>query len=178
MIFSFILAAGSSLFDGLGINLWAFLSQLVSFGIVLLILWKFGFPVIQRTLEQRQKIIQEGVENAERAKRDLLEATAKAEEILRQASIEGQERIERATKMADQEAQRIHEEAQVRAAQIEQQQIERIRQETARARAELSRLVVNLSIGAAGKVISRSVDTKDNRRMVEDFVAASEAKVQ
>lgn len=178
MVFSFILAeAGSGdLFGGLGINLYAFIAQLVSFGIVFWVLAKFGFPIIQKTLEQRRQIIQEGVENAERAKRDLVEATAKAEEILRQASVEGQERIERATKMADQEAQRILEEAQVRAAQVEQQQIERIRQEAARARAELSRLVVNLSIGAAGKVISKSVDTKDNRRMVEDFVAASEVQ--
>ena len=31
---------------------------------------------------------------------------------------------------------------------------------------------------AAGQVISRSVDTNDNRRLVEEFVNASEAKVQ
>jgi F-type H+-transporting ATPase subunit b len=118
------------------------------------------------------------VENAERAKRDLIEATANAEEILRKASIEGQARIEQATKMAEKEAQRIQEEAQARSAQFEQQQVARIQQEAARARAELSRLVVNLSINAAGKVISKSVDTKDNRRMVEEFVATSEAKGQ
>ena len=54
----------------------------------------------------------------------------------------------------------------------------RIQQEAARARAELSRLVVNLSINAAGKVISKSVDNKDNRRLVEEFVNTSQAKEQ
>jgi len=160
------------------VNLLAFISQLVSFGIVVFLLGKLGFPVIQRILEKRRSIIQEGVENAERAKRDLIEATANAEEILRKASIEGQARIEQATKMAEKEAQRIQEEAQARSAQFEQQQVARIQQEAARARAELSRLVVNLSINAASKVISKSVDTKDNRRMVEEFVATSEAKGQ
>ena len=43
---------------------------------------------------------------------------------------------------------------------------------------QLSRLVVNLSISAAGKVISKSVDTTDNRRLVEEFVHASETKEQ
>ena len=179
MVFSFILAeGGGGLLGGLGINLWAFISQIVSFGIVLFILWRFGFPIIQRTLEQRRTIIQEGVENAERARRELAEATQRAEQILREASIEGQRRIEQATQAAEKEAQRIQEEAQARSAQFEQQQIARIQQEAARARAELSRLVVNLSIQAAGKVMSKSEDTKDNRRLVEEFVNASEAEEQ
>ncbi|HLI68256.1 MAG TPA: F0F1 ATP synthase subunit B [Ktedonobacteraceae bacterium] len=180
MSFSFVLASaaaggGGDIFSGLGVNLWAFVSQAVSFGIVFLILAKFAFPVVQRTLEQRRAIIQEGVENAERARKELAEATARAEQILREASIQGQERIAQASRMAEKEAQRIQEEAQARAAQFEQQQIARIQQEAARARAELSRLVVNLSINAASKVISKSVDTKENRRLVEEFVAASDS---
>lgn len=177
MVFSFVFAeAGSGLLGGLGINLWAFLSQIVSFLIVFAILARFGFPVIQRTLEQRRTMIQAGIENAERAKRELAEATERAEQIVREASLEGQRRIEQATQAAEKEARRIQEEAQARSAQFEQQQVARIQQEAARARAELSRLVVQLAISAAGKVISKSVDTTDNRRMVEEFVSASQAK--
>jgi F-type H+-transporting ATPase subunit b len=84
--------------------------------------------------------------------------------------------IERAEIAAQREADRIQEEALARTAQFEQQQIERIRQEAARARAEISRLVVNLSIGAAGKVIGKSVDNNDNRRLVEEFVSATQIK--
>ncbi|HXR65026.1 MAG TPA: F0F1 ATP synthase subunit B [Ktedonobacteraceae bacterium] len=180
MVFSFVLAAGSSsgLLDGLGINWPGFISQVVSFGIVLLILAKFGFPIIQRTLEKRTAIIQEGVENAERAKRELAEATANAERIIREARQQQQEIIASAQQLAEKETARIIEEANVRASQLEQQQVARIQQEATRARAELSRMVVNLSINAAGKVISRSVDTKDNRRMVEEFVSASGTKEQ
>lgn len=162
--------------SGLGINAWAFISQLVSFGIVFLILWKWGFPVILKTLEKRQEVIREGVENAERARHELAEATARAEQVLAEARKHGQETIAQATKAAEREANRIQEEAYTRAAQIEQQQIERIRQEAARARAEISRLVVNLSIDAAGKVIEKSVDSNDNRRLVEEFVSASQTR--
>ena len=161
-----------------GINLWAFLSQLVSFAIVFLILWRWGFPVIIRMLEKRQAVIREGVENAEKARRDLTEATARAEQVMQEARLQSQETIAQATKLAEREANRIQEEAHARATQIEQQQIARIQQEAARARAELSRLDVNLSIAAAAKVISKSVDTTDNRRLVEEFVNASETKEQ
>lgn len=162
--------------SGLGINAIAFLSQLISFGIVFIILWRWGFPVILRTLERRQAVIREGVESAEQAKRDLAEATARAEQLIVEARRQGQEVIERAEIAAQREADRIQEEALARTAQFEQQQIERIRQEAARARAEISRLVVNLSIGAAGKVIGKSVDNNDNRRLVEEFVSATQIK--
>ncbi len=171
----FILADVGS---GLGINTLAFISQLVSFGIVFYILWRWGFPVIIRMLDKRQEVIREGIENAERARHDLAEATARAEQVLAESRKQAQETIAQAAKAAEREADRIEEEARARAAQIEQQQIERIRQEAARARAELSRLVVNLSISAASKIISKSVDSNDNRRLVEEFVSDNQAKDQ
>ena len=168
----------ADLSGGLGINAFAFLSQLISFGIVFVLLWKWGFPILLRTLVKRQAVIREGVENAEKARRDLAEATTHAEQVMQEARVQAQETIALATKAAEREANRIQEEAYARAAQIEQQQVARIQQEAARARAELSRLVVNLSISAAGKVISKSVDSSDNRRLVEEFVHASETREQ
>lgn len=168
----------ADLLGGFGINLGAFLSQLVSFTIVFLILWRFGFPAIQRTLDKRQTVIREGVENAEQAKRDLQEANTRSEQILLEARRQAQETIAQATKAAERESARILEEAQARLHQMEQQQIARIKQEAAQAREQLSRLVVNLSISAASKVISKSVDTKDNRRLVEEFVSSSQAGEQ
>jgi len=170
-----ILAAGGDLLTGLGINTFAFISQLVSFAIVFFILWRWGYPAIMKTLDRRQQVIREGVENAERVKRDLEDATARAEQVLNDARRQAQETIAQASKAAEREAQRIEEDARARAEQISQQQVARIQQEAARAREELSRLVVNLSISAAGKVISKSVDNNDNRRLVEEFVSASSA---
>jgi len=166
----------ADLFGGLGINTWNFLSQLISFAIIFLILWRWGFPAMLRMLERRQAVIREGVESAEQAKRDLAEATARAEQVVAEARRQGQEVIAQATRAAEREADRIQAEAEARASQFEQQQIERIRQEAARARAEISRMVVTLSINAASKVIGKSVDSNDNRRLVEEFVSASQIK--
>lgn len=172
---AFILA---DLLGGFGINTWAFLSQLFSFGVIFFVLWKWGFPVIIKTLNQRQAVIQEGIENAERAKRDLAEATARAEQVLLEARRQSQETIANAAKAAEAEAIRIQEDARARAEEIGKREVARIQQEAARAQAELNRLVVNLSINAASKVISKSVDSKDNRRLVEEFVSSSQVKEQ
>lgn len=168
----------ADLLGGFGINALGFLSQLVSFGVIFLVLWRWGFPLVIRTLEQRQAVIREGVENAERARRDLDEATAHAEQILIEARRQAQETIAQATRAAEGEANRIQEEARARAEQIGKQEVARIQQEAARARSELSRLVVDLSINAASKVISKSVDSNDNRRLVEEFVSVSQTREQ
>lgn len=168
---AFVLAQSSG---GLGINAGALIAQLISFLVVLFVLWKYLVPITIRTLDKRQETIREGIENTERSRQELSEATARAEQILADARRQAQEIIERADQNAQREAQRIEEEAQARAEQIRQQQDARIRQEANRARNELSRLVVNLSIDAAGKVVGRSVDSKDNRRLVEEFVATSD----
>ena len=166
----------AELLGDFGINLVAFLSQLISFGVIFLVLWRWGFPVILKILSERQRVIQEGVENAQRAKRELDEATDRAEQLLLEARRQAQETIANATKVAEAEADRIQEEAHARAEQIAKQEVARIQQEAARARADLSRFVVNLSINAASKVIGKSVDSKDNRRLVEQFVSSTEAK--
>src|SRR5437867_12598805 len=97
--------------SGLGINALAFLSQLISFGIVFFLLWRWGLPLILKTLDERQAVIREGVENAQKAKRDLADATARAEQVLIEARREAQQTIERAAKVAQDEARRIEEEA-------------------------------------------------------------------
>lgn len=161
---------------GLGINVVAFISQLVSFGIVFLILWRWGFPAITKMLDKRTAVIQEGIENAERAKRDLAEANERSEQILAEARREAQATIERAKHAANLEAERIREQATKDAERISEQQIARVQQEANHARNELNRLVVNLSIDAASRVINRSMDNNDNRRLVEDFVTASNTR--
>jgi len=169
----FILA---DILGGFGINAVAFLSQLFSFGVIFVILWRWGFPTIIKTLEKRQALIREGVENAERARRELEEATQRAEEVLRESRRQAQDVIAQAQKAAEAERNHILEEARAQAEEVGRHEVARIQQEAARARAELSRLVVNLSINAATKVISKSVDSKDNRRLIEEFVKTSQAK--
>ncbi len=111
----------ASLLSGFGINAIAFLSQLISFGIVFVILWRWGFPAILKTLDRRQAVIREGVENAEKARRDLEEATKRAEQLMLEARRQAQDVIANAQKVADGERNRILEETRAQQEQIVKQ---------------------------------------------------------
>ena len=76
--------------SALGINAGALISQVIVFVVLLAVLWKFAFPILGKTLDQRQARIQEGIDNAERAKRELASAEKRIEAMLNEARLESQ----------------------------------------------------------------------------------------
>lgn len=64
-----------------GLVFWMF----VSFGLLFLILWKFAWPVILKSVDERADLIDKGVEYAESAKKELDNSKATAEEIISEA---------------------------------------------------------------------------------------------
>lgn len=159
--------------EALGINGWLFFSQLVTFLIVILVLAKWAFPLVTKTLDDRARLIQEGVDNTFKSRAELEAATKRVEAMLEEARQEGQRSLARANQAAEHMRTEIEQEAQARARDIMTQAERRIQQEMAQARAELSQQVVDLAIMAAGRVVGHSLDTADNRRLVNEFVAQS-----
>src|SRR6266699_1300100 len=77
-----------------GWNPWLFLSQVISFVIVALLLRRFAYKPILAVLEDRRRRIEEGQLNAEKIKRQLDEAEKRYSEILAKANAEAQKMIE------------------------------------------------------------------------------------
>jgi F-type H+-transporting ATPase subunit b len=59
---------------GLGISLPLLISQLVSFVILLLLLWRFAYKPVLKMLDERAKKIKESIESAETVKDQSLHA--------------------------------------------------------------------------------------------------------
>ena len=159
--------------SGLGINVGALVAQTVVFAILLAVLWIFVFPILTKTLDERKLKIQEGIDNAEKAKQDLASATARIEAMLNDARLESQKVIGTATTAAERLKSDIEAAAQQRAREIETQAGARIEQQITKAKAELRQHVADLAIAAAEKVIGGSMDNTTNRRLVDEFVAQS-----
>jgi F-type H+-transporting ATPase subunit b len=157
----------------LGINLGSLIAQLIAFVILLLVLQRFAFPVLTKTLDQRQARIREGIENAERASQALKDAEKRVEALMNDARLESQKVIATATQAAERLKADIEQQAQQRGREIEQQAAKRIEQQIAQAKAELRAHVADLSIAAAERVIGQSLDSATNRRLVDEFVSQS-----
>lgn len=159
--------------DALGINIGSLIAQLVAFIILLLVLQRWAFPILTKTLDERQARIREGVENAEKASQSLKDAEKRVEALMNDARAESQRVIASATQAAERLKADIEQQAQQRGREIEQQASKRIEQQIAQAKAELRAHVADLSIAAAERVIGQSLDSATNRRLVDEFVSQS-----
>jgi F-type H+-transporting ATPase subunit b len=129
-----------------GINVPSLLAQMLSFGIVVFILWKFAFKPVLATIGERQHKIDSGLKYAEEMKARLEAAQAEIEARTREAQVQGRQIVADAQKAAKEFADRQQKEASERAAGILAKAQEAIelekRKMLAEARGEIARLVV------------------------------------
>src|SRR6266481_324970 len=145
-----------------------FLSQVISFVIVALLLKRFAYKPILAVLEERRRKIEEGQINAEKIKKELAEAEKRYQEILAKANADAQKMIDEARESATHLSERKQQEAITAAEQIivkarEASAIEHERTMESLKR-ELGRLVVDTTAKVAGKVLT----PEDQRRLQEE----------
>jgi F-type H+-transporting ATPase subunit b len=151
-----------------GFDVWIFLSQVISFVIVALVLRQFAYKPILAVLEERRQRIAEGLLNAEKIKQQLAEAEQRHAEILAKANAQAQKMIDEARESSAHIAERKQQEAVLAAEQImakarEASAIEHERTMTELKR-ELGRLVVNTTAKVTGKVLT----AEDQKRLQEE----------
>jgi F-type H+-transporting ATPase subunit b len=157
----------------LGINPPVLITQIVTFVILLGLMYLVAYKPIMRMLDERSRRIKESMEQTESIK----EQSARAEEDIRkqleEASREGQERIARAVRAGEDVKQKAQEEARQEAEAL----INRARTEIQRERdgviSEVRREFADLTILAAGKVIDRSLDKKEHRQLIDEVLEES-----
>src|SRR5881392_46655 len=151
-----------------GWNPWLFLSQVISFVIVALLLRRFAYKPILAVLEERRRKIEEGQINAEKIKKELAEAEKRYQEIVAKANADAQRMIDEARESAAHLSERKQQEAITAAEQIianarEAAAIEHDRTMESLKR-ELGRLVVDTTAKVTGKVLTQD----DQRRLQEE----------
>jgi len=151
-----------------GWNWQLFLSQVVSFTIVALLLRRFAYKPILGILEERRRRIEEGLLNAEKIKQELAEAEKRYAEILAKANAQAQKMIDEARESSAHLSERKQQEAVTAAEQImvkarEAAALERERT-MAQLKHELGRLVVETTAKVTGKVLT----PEDQKRLQEE----------
>jgi F-type H+-transporting ATPase subunit b len=157
----------------LGINLYSLIAQAVVFTIVLIVLARFAFPVLTKTLASREKVIREGIENTEHSRKELAETQSRIESMLEDARQQAQRSLAQANQAGEQLRTQIEQQAQERARDILAQAEKNTQQAIAQAKTELRGEVADLAILAAERVVGKSMDTATNRQLVQEFVAQS-----
>lgn len=166
-------AAGEE--QGLVINwFWIVVSSL-NFLFFLFLISRIGFGPISRMLDERRARIEQGLKDAEEARRQREAAADEHRRELAEARREAAEILARAQKVADDSAAQLM----VTAREESQRVVERGRAEVAaekdRAIAEIRAEVADLAIRAAGRVVGESLDGKRQRALVAQFLTEVDA---
>jgi F-type H+-transporting ATPase subunit b len=160
---------------GLGLMIWT----LIVFTATMLLLRRFAFPAIRGALDRRQKAIEDSIDTAERTKAEAATLLAEYRERLKEARGQAEDILTRARRAAEEHEHEAIEAARERREQLLEQTKRDIEVETRRAIAEIRDEVTNLTILAAEKVTRKTLDSDDQRRLVEealgelDFAALS-----
>jgi F-type H+-transporting ATPase subunit b len=154
----------------LGINLPLLISQLISFLILLAVLYFVAYKSVIKMLDDRSNKVKESLEQAETVKKQSLHAEDEVKKQLQSASQKGQELIAQATKASDEIRARAQELAKKDAEMLIERARLAIQAEKDEAIEELRREFADVTIMAAGKVIGESLDKQSHKTLIDKIL--------
>jgi F-type H+-transporting ATPase subunit b len=150
-----------------GVMIWT----LIAFGLTLWVLKRLAFPRIAEALDKRQRAIEESIEAADRTKLEADRLLAEYRERLGEARTQAEEIVLRARKAAEATQTEALEKARIQREELMAQTRRDIEAETRRAIAEIRAEVADLTVMATEKVVRKTLDEADQRRLVEEALS-------
>ncbi len=136
-----------------GLIFWMF----VAFGILFLILWKWAWPVILKSIDERADLIDKGVEYAQNARQQLEGAKEEAEKYLSDARRQQADMLREADKMKNQIIEEARAAATVEAQKVMDNAKEAIKQQQKEAEKQFRDQVSEFALDIAQKVVQQEL---------------------
>ena len=163
-------AEGDALFQ---INIFQVIIAATNFVVFLAIIWTFAFKPVSRMLAERKERIEEGLRDAEQARKDREAAEAERLAALQEARREANDILTRAQKVADDSRQRDLAATREEVERIRANATADLEAEKQRAIGELRAEVADLALRAAGRVVGETMNDDRQRRLVDEFLRES-----
>ena len=148
---------------------WAHLiAQIISFGIVCVLLHRYAYRPVLAMLAARREEIAQGLANAEKIKAELARTEAQRQEVMTQANAQATKLIEEARAAAARVQAQETQKAIAAAEQIMVKAREAAAQDHLRMLAELKREVGRLVVQTTAAVTGKVLTPEDQRRLAEE----------
>ncbi len=146
--------------------------EVISFGILLFVLYKYAFPGILSALEEREKKIKDSLDQAEQhrseAERRLKDYEAKLNAAGKEAEAILAAAKERAQRLLEENEQRLTAEAE----RIRGDATRQIEQERRKALQDIRTQTTELALMVAEKVVQRSLSEADHKKFADEALEA------
>jgi F-type H+-transporting ATPase subunit b len=154
--------------DKLGLDPRILLMQFISFSLVFFVLWKFAYGPIFAMLQARREKIAESLANAEKIKVDVARTEAERQKILTQAGDQANKLIDEARQAAARVREQETQKAVAAAEQIVAKAREVAAQDHARMLSELKREVGRLVVQTTATVTGKILTPDDQQRLAKE----------
>jgi len=165
-------AGNSDIFSALGINWMMLIFQIVAFLLLVVLLGKFVYPWLIKSVDERQDKINAATKAASEAQAAAVDAEARVEKLLKQARVEAADivataKLESASALAASE-----DKAKKRAEQIVSDAQDEIKKEVIAAKTALHNETIELVALATEKVVGKAVSSTIDESLIADALKA------
>ncbi|MFN8540828.1 MAG: F0F1 ATP synthase subunit B [Thermomicrobiales bacterium] len=157
--------------DKLGIQLPQLITQLLAFGILIFLLWRYAYRPILGALDARSERIRASMEQADRIERQLAETESRNEQILTEARREAQQIIANAREIGEKQIAQARDAAREEGQKQLDLSLAQLRAEEQRAKNELRQEYADLVIRAAGRVVRQELDTRKHMTLIDQTLS-------
>jgi F-type H+-transporting ATPase subunit b len=147
-----------------------FMFMLINFGILLVILGKWGAPAARKLAEERHDLIKNALDEAAKLRDQAAKKLTEYETRIKDVDTEIKALVDGIRKDAETDKARILEAAQHQAAQMKRDAELRIAAEIDLARAQLTAEVTAAAITATEKILKDKATPDDQRKLVTSFI--------
>jgi len=147
-----------------GLMIWT----LLAFAVAMIVLRKYAWPPISKILEERQALINDSIDSAERTREEADKLLADYRQRLAEAREQADEIVARARKAAENTKAEAAAEGQAKREELLEAARKDIEAETRRSLDDIRKEVANLTILATEQVTRRSLDDAQQKALVED----------
>ena len=150
-----------------GLMIWT----IVCFLVVLFVLKKFAFGPVQQMIDTRRERIQQAIAEADNARDEARKLLEEHRKLIGQAKSESEEILSEARRLADAQRDRVKQETEEDRQRRLEETHRQIDQATAQALGQIRDEVGKLSLLAAEKITRKSLDEKDQQRLIDEALA-------
>jgi F-type H+-transporting ATPase subunit b len=153
---------------------WTLVAELIAWLILLYILVRFLYNPLRSAMAARAERIRTELSAAEAAAQRAEEAAKQSQADVEEGKRRGEEIVRQAQQTADSIREQAINEARAEAERVIERGKAEIERERQAAVDELRRVVGDLAIQAASQVVRKSLDSDENRRLVDEAIKQSD----
>ena len=151
--------------------------EVITFAILLFLLYRYVYPPIRDRIQQRQSEIEQAIDEAEKTRNEAQELLAEYRRQINEARGEGRRIVDESRKQAEAQVERAKSEAREESNRIIEQARTEIERERDSALRGVRQEVADMVMRASEQVVGRSLDRDEHERMIEEALDDLDSQV-